>query len=106
MWVAECAGGLTQFQLMEDSGPATQTQKAVADAITKNTLSMIGYALQTPPPLPPLPPCWLRPKARINYELLFDNAHQHGLLFSMLGMACFQASNPRMTSGPLQTHPT
>lgn len=30
---------------MEDSGPATQTQKAVTDAITKNTLSMIGYAL-------------------------------------------------------------
>ena len=29
---------------MEDSAPATQTQKAVTDAITKNTLSMIGYA--------------------------------------------------------------
>ena len=39
------AGGLTQFQLMEDSAPATQTQKAVTDAITKNTLSMIGYAM-------------------------------------------------------------
>ncbi|KAL3148282.1 hypothetical protein ABBQ38_013748 [Trebouxia sp. C0009 RCD-2024] len=38
----EAAGGLTQFQLMEDSAPATQTQRAVTDAITKNTLSMIG----------------------------------------------------------------
>ena len=37
-----CAGGLTQFQLIEDSAPATQTQKAVTDAITKSTLSMIG----------------------------------------------------------------
>lgn len=36
------AGGLTQYQLMEDSAPATQTQKAVTDAITKSTLSMIG----------------------------------------------------------------
>ncbi|DBB13785.1 TPA: hypothetical protein ACH3X3_000786 [Trebouxia sp. C0006] len=34
--------GLTQFQLMEDSAPATQTQKAVTDAVTKSTLSMIG----------------------------------------------------------------
>lgn len=48
LWITNmgCAGGveLTQFQLMEDSAPATQTQKAVTDAITKNTLSMIGYA--------------------------------------------------------------
>ncbi|DBB04595.1 TPA: hypothetical protein ACH3X1_012671 [Trebouxia sp. C0004] len=34
--------GLTQFQLMEDSAPATQTQKAVTDAVNKSTLSMIG----------------------------------------------------------------
>ena len=38
-----CAG-LTQFQLVEDSAPATQTQKAVTDAVTKSTLSMIGYS--------------------------------------------------------------
>jgi hypothetical protein len=35
--------GLTQFQLMEDSAPTTQTQKAVTDAVTRSTLSMIGY---------------------------------------------------------------
>ena len=40
-----CAGGLTQFHLLEDSAPATQTQRAVTDAITKSTLSMIGYAI-------------------------------------------------------------
>ena len=43
MQMSACAG-LTQFQLMEDSGPATQTQKAVTDAVTKSTLSMIGYS--------------------------------------------------------------
>jgi len=42
------AGGLTQFQLIEDSAPATQTQKAVTDAITKSTLSMIGYTYLAP----------------------------------------------------------
>ena len=41
--ISGCAG-LTQFQLMEDSAPATQTQKAVTDAVTKSTLSMIGYS--------------------------------------------------------------
>jgi len=43
MQMSGCAG-LTQFQLMEDSAPATQTQKAVTDAVTKSTLSMIGYS--------------------------------------------------------------
>ncbi len=42
MQMSGCAE-LTQFQLMEDSAPATQTQKAVTDAVTKSTLSMIGY---------------------------------------------------------------
>ena len=43
MQMSGCAG-LTQSQLMEDSAPATQTQKAVTDAVTKSTLSMIGYS--------------------------------------------------------------
>ena len=35
-------GGLSQYQLMEDSAAATQTERALTDAITKSTLSMIG----------------------------------------------------------------
>lgn len=46
--MAGTAGGLTQFQLVEDSAPATQTQKAITDAITKSTLSMIGCAPTSP----------------------------------------------------------